>query len=35
MGMGGIEVDSDGRVYVADSVEHRIVVFEPVESFAD
>jgi hypothetical protein len=35
MGMGGIEVDSYGRVYVVDCVEHRVVVFEPVEAFAD
>jgi hypothetical protein len=32
MGMGGLEVDSDGRVYVVDYVEHRVVVFEPVET---
>jgi DNA-binding beta-propeller fold protein YncE len=32
MGMGGLEVDSDGRVYVVDFVEHRVVVFEPVET---
>jgi sugar lactone lactonase YvrE len=35
MGMGGLEVDSDGRVCVVDSVEHRVVVFEPVESFTE
>ena len=31
MGFAGIEVDADGRIYVVDSVEHRIVVFEPVD----
>ena len=35
MGMGGLEVDSDGRVYVVDFVEHRVVVFEPVECVAE
>lgn len=31
MGFGGLDVDADGRIYVVDSVEHRIVVFEPVD----
>ena len=31
MGFAGLEVDADGRIYVVDSVEHRIVVFEPVD----
>jgi DNA-binding beta-propeller fold protein YncE len=31
MGFAGIEVDAHGRIYVVDSVEHRIVVFEPVD----
>jgi tripartite motif-containing protein 2/3/tripartite motif-containing protein 71 len=31
MGFAGIEVDADGRIYIVDSVEHRIVVFEPVD----
>jgi hypothetical protein len=32
MAFGGMEVGSDGRVYVVDCVEHRVVVFEPVET---
>jgi hypothetical protein len=32
MGMAGIDIDRHGNIYVVDSVEHRVVVFEPVET---
>ena len=35
MAFGGMEVDSEGRVYVVDCAEHRVVVFEPVECVAE
>jgi len=35
MAFGAMEVGSDGRVYVVDCVEHRVVVFEPVETVSE